>query len=436
MTTLFRSKNMLWLLFFIILVFFFLPKEAFSQESNENFVRPIPPKPELQQQLNLQTESAPGYCSSSGGSTLYESISSVDIIQQSGGNLLITVDIFIANPTGCTVGSPCPEYDNSPEYINGWIDWNDNQIFEAHERVLDEALTGYLAINYQGTMTKAVSIAIPPNAVEATWMRVNLGWEDDPNNPCEQYWTWGNVYDRQVQIKKTRVRKLDALQDVDIRDLNGNPISDPVWEEDANGNIIENDPIAARYTGAAFKVKAYLGPIDTSWQPRTSCNWKILGTPFSGTNATFFGWDGLISIILPQQVGTYELSMVFTIYDEDNNIVNGGQTITRNLYLIYDTPKTTNSPKTTWLDKGLGWANNASGDSNIVLNISNSIYQDSNWTYKYPASSAIELIESEGQGYQGDCVSFPVCGITCRGRWGYPPLRVLVLSQKEQELDS
>ena len=204
---------------------------------------------------------------------------------------------------------------------------------------------------------------------------------------------------------RERLRKLDALKDVDIRDLNGNPISDPVWEEDADGNIIDNDPIAARYTGGAFEVKAYLGPIDTSWQPRTSCNWRIVDTPFGDKNVTFFGWDGLI-IILPQQVGIYDLSIVCTIYDEDDNIVNGGQTITRQLYLIYDTPQTTKNPKTTWLDRGIGWANNASGDSDIVLNISKSIYQDSEWIYKYPALSAIELIERGRKGSQGDCVSF------------------------------
>lgn len=405
MTTLFRSKNIAWLLSFIFFACFFLSIEVFSQELTDNNVRPIPPEPELHQQLDLQTESAPGYCSSSGGSTYYESISSADIIQQSGGNLLITIDIFIANPTGCIAGSPCPEYDSSPEYINGWIDWNGNQIFEAHEKILDEALTGYLAINYQGTMTKAVSVAIPPNAVETTWMRVNLGWAHDPNNPCEQYWTWGNVYDRQVQIKKTRIKKLDALKDVEIRYSNGNLITDPVWEEDTNGNIIDNDPIAARYTGAAFDVKAYLGPVDTTWQPRASCNWEIVGTPFSGTNVTFFGWNGLISIILPQKVGVYDLNMVFTIYDEDDNIVNGGQTITRKLYLIYDMPKTTISPKITWLDRGLSWANNASGDSNIVFNIAEGIYNHSNWEYTDNSKSSVEAL-IEGQGNRGNCVSF------------------------------
>jgi hypothetical protein len=146
----------------------------------------------------IRTPLAPGYCISNGGSTAYEYISSVDYTLNPSGTMIITVDIFIDNPGGCTYGNPCPEYDPSPEYVNAWIDWDGDGDFEAHERVLDEDLTGYGAINYFGTMTTSTIVTIPDGAVDMTWMRVNLGWDHDPDDPCELSWTWGDVYDEKV----------------------------------------------------------------------------------------------------------------------------------------------------------------------------------------------------------------------------------------------
>nr|QNO53283.1 hypothetical protein OJOIIACA_00007 [Methanosarcinales archaeon ANME-1 ERB6] len=105
------------------------------------------------------SSSAPGYCPSYGGSHSYEYISSVTYTQNPGGTMTITVDIYIANPTGCTYGNPCPEYDNSPEYVNVWVDWDGDKVFESGEKVIDAALTGYLGLNYHGTMTTSVMIA-------------------------------------------------------------------------------------------------------------------------------------------------------------------------------------------------------------------------------------------------------------------------------------
>ena len=69
---------------------------------------------------------APGYCFSSGGSTTYEYIQDISFTQNANATLTILVDIFITNPSGCTAGNPCPVYDDSPEYVNVWIDWNDD----------------------------------------------------------------------------------------------------------------------------------------------------------------------------------------------------------------------------------------------------------------------------------------------------------------------
>lgn len=91
---------------------------------------------------------APGYCDSLGGSTSFESIRSVTLTPNPDGTYRLVVQVFIANPTGCKVGKECPEYDNSPEFVNVWIDWNGDGNWDDSERVLDAALTGYFNINY------------------------------------------------------------------------------------------------------------------------------------------------------------------------------------------------------------------------------------------------------------------------------------------------
>lgn len=159
----------------------------------------------------LNPSSAPGYCSSTGGDTSYESISGVTLTTNPDGTIKLTVQVYIANPTGCTAGQPCPEYDYSPEYVNVWIDWDGDKKWEASEKVMDKALTGYLAINYGGTMTAVSQFSSPaPNILtdKPTWLRANLGWAYDPNNPCESSWTWGNVLDKQVHVAKPKIEKI------------------------------------------------------------------------------------------------------------------------------------------------------------------------------------------------------------------------------------
>jgi len=145
-------------------------------------------------------KAAPGYCASGGGSTNWEYLTSVTYSELPGGVLSITAIIFITNPMGCTYGEPCPSYDSSPEYVNGWIDWNGNQVFDADERVLNAALTGYTGINYSGSMSTSTVVPIPAGAVGNTWMRVNLGWSTDPDDPCLASWSYGNVMDVPVEI--------------------------------------------------------------------------------------------------------------------------------------------------------------------------------------------------------------------------------------------
>ncbi len=144
-------------------------------------------------------EVAPGYCSSSGGSTSYEKITDVIFDANLDGTVTITVQVYILNPANCQPGQPCGSYDSSPEYVNLWVDWNGDKVWGTNEKVMDEALTGYGSINYRGTMTAVKQITIPAGATaEPTWLRANLGWGYDPNDPCQSSWSWGNVMDKQV----------------------------------------------------------------------------------------------------------------------------------------------------------------------------------------------------------------------------------------------
>lgn len=158
----------------------------------------------------IRSPLAPGYCPSSGGSTTYEYISGINYTRNPSGTMIITVEVFITNPTGCTYGNPCPEYDNSPEYVNAWVDWDGDGVFESHEKVIDEALTSYLGLNYYGTMTTSEIVTIPNGSANTTWLRVNLGWDYDPNDPCESSWTWGDVFDEQISTET----ELPQIEDI------------------------------------------------------------------------------------------------------------------------------------------------------------------------------------------------------------------------------
>lgn len=152
------------------------------------------------------------YCVSIGGSTKYEYIQNISTSILSEGVMSITVEIYIANPEGCVYGESCPSYDDSPEFINAWIDWNGNDMFEPDERVLNAALTGYSGMNYKGTMSTSTVVNIPENAKDLTWIRVNLGWDYDPNDPCEYSWEWGHVGDKEIIISN----QPPAIEDIII----------------------------------------------------------------------------------------------------------------------------------------------------------------------------------------------------------------------------
>jgi len=403
----FKSSIVLFSFFLLILS----PLTSFSEEPVRSLL-PTPPH---------HSSSAPGYCSSYGGSHLYEYIQDVSYSQKSIDTLAITVYIYIANPTGCVVGEPCPEYDDSPEYVNVWIDWDGDKVFEDDEKVIDAALTGYHDINYFGTMSTSTILTIPPNAVSSTWMRVNLGWGHDPNNPCEQHWTWGDIIDKEVQITplELRISQLEALQDFDIKDNQGNKIKDPIWTDD---NPSKFKPIADGIKDGfwfitwpgSFIIKATIeaSPEKPSWTPKVQYSWNISGTNKQETGVLPLkdsptGWTGKFEVQMPDKVGKYTLNLAFSIYDDKGNKINS-QSMSHTLYAVYKDSLISN-PQTNWLEKVTKWAKNALNPTEVVSKITHSITYIPKWTYKgwgpnSPYVPGIKLVND--QENHGSCGSF------------------------------
>jgi len=187
---------------------------------------------------------APEYCSSTGGSTSYENISNITITPNADGTMQMKVDVFIANPEGCTAGTPCPSYDNSPEYVNAWIDWNGDKVWDSSERVLDKALTGYLTINYGGTMSTIAQITPPATFTETTWLRANLGWSFDPNDACTSTWEWGNVVDQQLTLSAPKIKEIKISGSKDPKH--------PMTTYDVNAEVILEDDAAYDITKVSW----------------------------------------------------------------------------------------------------------------------------------------------------------------------------------------
>ncbi|MCE7983042.1 MAG: hypothetical protein DYG89_17800 [Caldilinea sp. CFX5] len=161
-------------------------------------------------------DAAPGYCPSSGGSSEFERITAAILTPNGDGTMKLQVNVFIANPEKCVAGQECPSYDPSPEHVNAWIDWNGDKKWDAAERVMDKTLTGYLAINYNGTMTGISQFTMPATFTETTWLRANVGYLHDPNDACEVSWQWGNVLDQPLVLRPPKIKAIKVTGSKDV----------------------------------------------------------------------------------------------------------------------------------------------------------------------------------------------------------------------------
>ena len=207
-------------------------------------------------------------------------------------------------------------------------------------------------------MSTSTIVTIPPDAASSPMMRTNLGWGHDPNNPCERYWTWGDVDDRQIQITpiELRITQLDALDDFGIAN-----ISDPHWVETAPAQY---KPVAdgsrdgflfITYPGS-FKIKATVesSPQKPSWTPRVEYSWVIPGTGKIGSGTLSLmdiptGWAGEFAVQMPDRVGKYNLDLKFSLYDSNGSKINT-KTMSHVLYAGYKN-SILPAPKEVWLDR-------------------------------------------------------------------------------------
>ena len=335
--------------------------------------------------------SAPGYCESVGGSTTFEKISSVNVIEKQGNRLDITVTVFILNPTNCVSGEPCGVYDVSPEYVNVWIDWDGDYQWEAHELVLNEALTGYQSIGYDGTMIAKKSVLIPPNAKKPTWLRANLGWGSDPQNPCQLNWSFGNVVDQQV-LWNMKVKEISAEMNIPIPEVSTKLLS---AEYDQFGNLLGTTGdgiVAAGMKQSSFKlpVKLISFPSNIGDNSKTECKWFIKNTNLK-SSGIIIGKSGKLNISVPQKVGFYELHLRFYFKNELNNII-GEQLVVLNLWVPYDIPKIALGKKI-WLQRAIEWADGAINDDETALKMMQAIHGKSNWRYINGGNSWFKLVE-------------------------------------------
>jgi hypothetical protein len=349
---------------------------------------------------------------SPGGSTQFEYIQAVTLTRQPGEILRVQVDVFIANPTGCTSGNPCPEYDDSPEAVNVWIDWNGDQAWAPAEQVLDQFGTGYLNINYSGTMTFIQDVPIPPTHVASTYLRANLGWGFDPNDPCDPGWTWGNVYDMPVQLEKVGV--LAVASSGTETPIEG--VADPIWET-SFGPAPQCDlnpptrqlPFAGGFAGPGPTLDVTLDacPARPAYTPRVEYQWVIPTTavPWADRtgSGTFTGWTGQVPLTLPSAVGKTSVELTFDIFDDlGNRVATQQKVVIDPLYVGLDRALAPVSvPKIVWLDKATGWARGGYTPTSIGSRLVTGIFGNGGWQYQDPAVSWVGLVE--GTGTRGNC---------------------------------
>lgn len=249
--------------------------------------------------------SAPDYCPSVGGSTYYESITGATLSPLTNQSMLLEVQVYIENPGGCTSGNPCPEYDSSPEYVNAWIDWNRDGIWDPSEQVMAEALTGYTSINYSGTMTAVTLFSVPPDASgDPTWMRVNLGWGYNPTDPCLYSWSWGNVWDQQVILQPLRINAITATG---VGTTNDQPETGSPVRLEAYLDV----PDGYEVTGCTWTSDTFSGDGD----PSDACSYEYTPATGPGPDPATYGDKHVVLTVSYRDVGTGATGQVSDPYD-------------------------------------------------------------------------------------------------------------------------
>jgi hypothetical protein len=91
-------------------------------------------------------------------------------------------------------------------YLNVWIDWDGDKVWEPEEKVIHKCL--FPNPSYLHVITISDTVPIPEKFTNPTWMRIYTSdMRDDKTEPC---WLeggiWGDVYDRQIYIEMPDLR--------------------------------------------------------------------------------------------------------------------------------------------------------------------------------------------------------------------------------------
>ncbi len=105
------------------------------------------------------------------------------------GTMTLTVDVAI------TTGD-CDFY-GFGEYVNAWVDWDDNGTFDADEQVMDMLKNASTLSNCNGTLHYEVTFTCENTGTH--WTRVNLGSGDDPPGDAAT-WDYGDIEDAEISF--------------------------------------------------------------------------------------------------------------------------------------------------------------------------------------------------------------------------------------------
>ncbi|TET54518.1 MAG: hypothetical protein E3J54_01925, partial [Actinobacteria bacterium] len=145
---------------------------------------------------------------------------------QVGQNFDFTYSATFATDFGCS----------EEVNVEAWIDYDQNGVFNAGEKVLDrfDRIYSDIAITWCGVDPSLVptiitqSIAVPPDAVSGnTWMRVRLWWADD-----------GNGFGLEEDASPTGEIQWGEVEDYEVTIAPSNLIQNPSFEIDDDTNTI------------------------------------------------------------------------------------------------------------------------------------------------------------------------------------------------------
>ncbi|MFQ6062691.1 MAG: GEVED domain-containing protein [Methanosarcinales archaeon] len=116
----------------------------------------------------------------------YEYINNITWAKNGNGTITMTVEVNLTGTFG--------DYLTFGEYVNAWVDWNDDGYFNDTDQVMDQVK---YAINPPETLLYEVTFKINANGTH--WTRVNLALDYDPPSE-EATWTYGDVKDTLIEI--------------------------------------------------------------------------------------------------------------------------------------------------------------------------------------------------------------------------------------------